>query len=456
MLGLPLALPNGSIVHNLLTGLTTGDPHTQYLPLTGVRLMTGTLTARLVRPISDYSHNLGTSTVRWNQLHVGRVRSVAQNGVTAGVGYTATFSTLGSGYFVFSGDAVNASPMDAVAGDTGTGGPATAFMGLFSYDDLNGQVQSYGIGDSSFQSGNVGLAVTNLNFVLATHQALGQGSLASGSCFAGAIDDASILTFGTTVAATGATAIGSVNYSGLSGLKTLTLLAENQGAVAMGFVTATTVGTIISSLRATGGGAFAQAYIERGVAIASNFASSLSGYLAATNNTAGITSSGFSSHVNAAITSTGSAVAGPGSAAFCNASVTGAASATASGAGSAVFGQTDATAMTAAFPNSWQFGPGAVPEADVLAVGVAGTGIALKGTSGAFAVPLLGQIYTSGGFVRIYSNGVAVQQNVGQAYTTATFTTDRAISNSATITTVELGDVLASLIADLKTANILN
>jgi hypothetical protein len=42
-----------------------------------------------------------------------------------------------------------------------------------------------------------------------------------------------------------------------------------------------------------------------------------------------------------------------------------------------------------------------------------------------------------------------------QAYTTATFTPDRAVSNTATITTQELGDVLSTLIDDLKTRNIL-
>lgn len=417
--------------------------------------LTGTLDAQSILPAAPYAYSLGDVASRWQYLHFARSRSVAENGVTEGVEYTATFEALASGYYIMSGDA-GGSGMIAQVGDPGTGGPATAFMGLFSFSNpfLSSTILSEALGDSSFQSGNVGASVCTGATV--HHQANGQGCFVAGSCVA--LVNASpgtAIDFGCTTAAQGGFCAGSANFASFTGVKTLLMQSENSGAVVLGFVTSIANGAHTSSLRSIGAGSYAQAYVARGVGLASGQGASLSGSISATNNTAGITSNGIASFAHAAITSTGSATAS-NNGAVVFASVTGAANVLASGAGSGAFGQSAAVAITAAFTNSWQFGPGAVPQADCLAVGAAGVGITLKGTAGAFAAPLLGQIYNAGGFTYIYSNGKAVQQNVGQAYTTATFTVDRDISNSATIGTVELGNVLSSLIADLKTAGILN
>jgi hypothetical protein len=56
----------GGIVHNTLSGLTAGDPHTQYMPLTGARVM---------------SNNLGTGSVWINSSGNSQVSSSNNRGI---------------------------------------------------------------------------------------------------------------------------------------------------------------------------------------------------------------------------------------------------------------------------------------------------------------------------------------------------------------------------------------
>jgi hypothetical protein len=151
-----------------------------------------------------------------------------------------------------------------------------------------------------------------------------------------------------------------------------------------------------------------------------------------------------------------------GNGAFAQGTCAGGNAITASGSGSFAQGWSSGGPITAGpAASTVQFGVGVNNEALSLKIGATGAGIHIKGGAGAFAGPANGQIYVGGVgnvFTTIHSNGKAVQLNCGNAtgYTLGTFTPDFAMSNTAGITATEVGDILATLITDLRAANIIN
>jgi hypothetical protein len=207
-----------------------------------------------------------------------------------------------------------------------------------------------------------------------------------------------------------------------------------------------------------GTGSLAHLYVQRGVNTVSGNGCFVNGVCIPTNNTAGFNATADGVLINGIITGTGSMTGSqPGTTVLGR--TTGAGSLIASGAGALVVASVGATTAEATAANSAQFGPGSNTQASSLQVGISGSGIAIKGTTGAFTSTANGQIYVGGSgnvFTTIHSNGKAVQIHLGQTYTTNTFTTRRNLPSSGSVTLAEVADTLATLIADLRTANHVN
>ena len=182
-----------------------------------------------------------------------------------------------------------------------------------------------------------------------------------------------------------------------------TIYANSGGAFVQGMTRGAN-----SSLSATGVGSFAQGYAKGGEYIlASNIGSSAIG--AVNNNGFNLISSG---------------------------------------QGAFACGSATTAHIEAAATNSFQFGPGYLNEAVAFQVGVAGTGIALKGTSGVFAAQNDGQIWNTSGDVIIRSNAHDVSIDLNQNYTITLDTVDGEVTtfDANTPTTQNIANVLATFI----------
>lgn len=270
-----------------------------------------------------------------------------------------------------------------------------------------------------YASSIIGSAIANGAGAAATMSATLPGASVFGSASANAGRTATISS-----AATGALvagyALGSAGNARMS--------AEGSGSVIIGFANSSTMETL-----------------------SGNFGGTIFGYatLGATMQTSGWGSSVMGAAFGAQMKATANG-ARVGGLAFYEDIV-------ASAAGSFAFGDSTNGQITATAANAVQFGPGDNAEPDTFKIGSAG--LRIKGTAGAPGTPVNGDIYMGGtgdAFVTVRSNGKAVQLNVGQSYTTNTYTTDRNLTSSASVALSEVADVLATLISDLKAAGHLN
>jgi hypothetical protein len=123
--------------------------------------------------------------------------------------------------------------------------------------------------------------------------------------------------------------------------------------------------------------------------------------------------------------------------------------------GSIAWGNSTSTDIIASGSNCQQFGPGTNAQDNALQQGIAGTGIAIKGTSGAFDTPANGQIYNNAGVVTVHTNGNAILLDKQAALT--------AVDNQATDATIATNDTITNNIrtrlndleSRLQTLNIL-
>jgi hypothetical protein len=83
----------GNVVHNTLAGLTAGDPHTQYMPLTGARIMSNNLGTGSVWVNSSGNSQVSSSNNRG--LKFEYVSSTVEN-IHVGSGSKITFDKDGS------------------------------------------------------------------------------------------------------------------------------------------------------------------------------------------------------------------------------------------------------------------------------------------------------------------------------------------------------------------------
>jgi len=83
----------GNVVHNTLAGLTAGDPHTQYMPLTGLRVMSNNLGTGSVWVNSSGNSQVSSSNNRG--LKFEYVSSTVEN-IHVGSGSKITFDKDGS------------------------------------------------------------------------------------------------------------------------------------------------------------------------------------------------------------------------------------------------------------------------------------------------------------------------------------------------------------------------
>jgi hypothetical protein len=136
--------------------------------------------------------------------------------------------------------------------------------------------------------------------------------------------------------------------------------------------------------------------------------------------------------------------------------LTGTADMTVAGSGSLAVGVVDGSvALSLSGDNAMQLGPGTNAEDGALQCGIAGTGIAIKGTDGVFAAANNGQIYNNAGIVEIQSGGTQIKLVQSSAYTTTGVagTPLRTIADGDS--TDMIVDVLATLINDLKLTGLL-
>lgn len=129
---------------------------------------------------------------------------------------------------------------------------------------------------------------------------------------------------------------------------------------------------------------------------------------------------------------------------------------TASGLGSFAHAyiSTNGIVCTASATNSVQWGPGTNAEADTVSVG---SGIRLKGTSGAPGTPRNGDIYVNGsGQVIVRAAGRDVLLGQSTTWGAPTGTATRTTFATGSVTLVQLAERVKALIDDLTASNIIN
>jgi len=179
----------------------------------------------------------------------------------------------------------------------------------------------------------------------------------------------------------------------------------------------------------------------------------LSGHAQAGQIEIGGNGAGGGGHIDAAAAADRVLINGDGS--FGWVDNTGSANCDCTGDGSQIWGQnTGAVNLICSANNATQWGPGTNRNIDTGQWGVEGTGIAVKGTAGAFANVADGQIRNNAGVVELRSNGVDIKLAQSAAYTPSNVTTDRTYDANAT-NIAELADIVGTLIADLQATGLI-
>jgi len=385
--------PNTLLVFNDLSELTETEANLLYLRLDGGNVPTATLDLHSIRPETTGTYDSGEEANQWRQGWFEQLRVFEGSGTLNASAPADADKSAVIGYA--QADGTGAATITAVASDT-IDGLATV------------------IGSALVEAGSSGNAS-----LLAT----GVGSLVIGS--------ANVLTTGSgdaTISAgsRGAVAIGNVNniISSGSGL----ISATAPGGLATGYIQLVFSSYDHEITAATG--AFA------GGSIITNAGSTQASRIAAAGGALAHANVANNAVVNASVS---------GSTAIGNASGY---DILAAGLGSLAIGSATAANIEATATNSFQFAPGVNPQAISLQVGVAGTGIALKGSSGAFSAQNDGQIWNTSGDVFIRSNSHDVAVDVNQTYTvTGGYTPDRAFDPTST-TLTEVAHILATFIDD--------
>lgn len=418
-----------SLAHVATTGLGADD-HTQYILVDGTRAFTGTQTTQGLLPSADITYDIGSLTARYVSLFGTRLRVIGGDAPTttnyvAPIHQIMTISNagtlnvdmraggqqaIGAGYVKVAasstGNFTSRSGATVIAGIDAAGG-GTATVQCLGSSIVAGKASTtaaatalLGTSLTGVQGalclGNVSTGYAGIN---ASIQALYSGSFASGNASTSASATADIA-----ARAAGSFAQGAVSNGGL-------IDASSSGSFAQGYaqdgavINAFSVGSFAQGasydeIKADAYGAFAQGYCLPGYRILAQ---------------------------------------GGG------------------GGGAMAVGYTSTGSIETFADNAQQFGPGVNSEDDTFQVGSAG--LRLKGTTGPPGVKQNGDHWMGGtgdAFVIIHSNSQDVQLNVGQAYTVNTYTTDRDLTSSGSVTLAEVADVLATLINDLKTAGHLN
>lgn len=427
---------------------TVADPFTVYVKKAS-DTMTGTLNTRALIPTLTRTYDLGTNALLYNDVRAKRLllRDLSATGTRV----------------------VNVGPADQhIIAAFGTGGtehfeldstPNFGFSTASTYADSAGSTSRINnTGGYVF-----GRAITYASFT-GTTATLGTNSNADcfvqGQVYCGG-NVATANTFELSANGNSAFAAGLVGADALEGV-TAYMRSSGNGSFTAGTIGPSLSGTV-AGMEAAGPGAMAHGFVSRGVMTAPGDGAFVNGYCAASNNTAGFLASGRGCFISGSVEGSGSISAiDKGAVALGATTAASSGSITASGLGAvAVAYLIGAISCVASAANSVQFGPGTNTQADSLKVGVSGSGIAIKGTTGPFTSTSNGQVYVGGTgnvFTTIRSNGKAVQLNCGNAtgFTLGTFTSDFALTDTTTVTLKETADVLATLITELRTANLIN
>ena len=402
-----------------------------------------------ILPITDDTYNIGSNAAR-HQTVFGKFGNFIDATGTPTI-------TLGSaGYFT------------AARLDDSDGGTVQLKVGsATNFGVALGEVIGGGVGNTAFienqQIGSLVVGAVDLNSSVThgscTIESDGDGCLAVGNISTGfaSLAGQSAKVQAGNAAVDGCLAVGSIN-PGFGGSSIIQ--ARGLGSVVLGAINSLSFG---GTLQAEAPGSMARGYIANQggkIECQSTAQGSLAGGVLSGTGAGGISSVGrgcfaLGNVTNTATGITAGAIGKHGAFAGGN-TTSGAISAT--GGGSFCWGNTTtATVISASADNSVQFGPGTNAEADSLQVGVAGTGIAIKGTTGAFGTPANGQVWNTGATgVKVRSNGVDIVLLQSAAYTlTATQGPSRTLNNPGAASIANNNAVLSALITDLKATGLI-
>jgi len=325
-----------------------------------------TLHSQSLNAVEDIGTGGGPTTIiDTNKSNlVGKVRNSSVSGASLASLRSTGLGSFANG-FAAQNDANAATTSQSIVSSTGNGSFAAGNSNASAGGNALLQADGFGSTTFGYSAGFNGQATILSN---------GLGAFASGFSLAfspnptiisaianGAFAQGSIITFGGSVAAT--------------------ITAAQQGSFAQG--QAGTDGII----RAGGQGSFSQGTATSGNITANGLGSFAQGIVAAGT----IIASGNGSLAHGSATGTGSIIAGGSGA----------------DAGALAVGSAAGSVIAALAPNAFQFGPGVNTASDSLQVG--NSGVRFKGTVGAPPVLQNGDIWVSGGFVFVRSNGTSIQ-----------------------------------------------
>jgi hypothetical protein len=365
---------------------------------------------------TDGTDNIGSSTVR-HDLVFGRIPNFLDPG--AGTNITPT---LGASYGMIG------------LADNSNGGTVTVDIGGADGGTWIGGLKAGGVGstarvDNNFASAVFGSVKLGTGVVHGVHELKvnAHGSIAGGM-------------------------IDSSVFGSLAGQACD--ITAGSGSIAFGTITPINGG--VRSIKATGAGAFAMGRIFTfGTSASIEATGSASFAMGDCQSSGAIKATSLGTFAFGSCTGTGSITAIAAGSFAGGASFTG--GITASGQGSFAWANVNVTPCTASGTNAVQFGPGTNAQIDSLQVGIAGTGIAIKGTNGAFTTPANGQIYTVSGDVRIRSNAHDVSVDLNQNYTITVGSTLRTFdSTSGNYTLQNLADAFATFLEDHRVKGQIN
>jgi hypothetical protein len=402
------------------TGTTSnsGDVSIKTGTATGTR--GGIITDALnVRPATTNAVSLGTSSLRYNELHAQRLRVVnsASTGTIAG-----TQGTNANYVINIAGTQPATANIDSIAFYTSlnsnSGGTETANVTGSEAIFIGGMANQGATGASSAlvditNLGSIGIGISYVGFgASATSSSVFRSSQVGSVCI-GASYPNNFFTVGNTE-----------------------MISSGPGSLVQGAAITTASGAA-ATIQATAGGAMARGYAIRGIIEATGLGACASGYMASSSNTARIRASGAGASVFAANVGTGN-IDATGNGAGISGYVSNANSLIASGESSGVWaspttGNAEATALM-----SFQFCEGVNADARTLQVGVAGTGVKLWST-GQIDIPgILNHDGTTLGFYSV--TPVTRPTAYTQTYSTATRTHSNLTSATLTDSTTGTAD----------------
>jgi hypothetical protein len=352
------------------TGTTSnsGDVSIKTGTATGTR--GGIITDALnVRPATTNAVSLGTSSLRYNELHAQRLRVVnsASTGTIAG-----TQGTNANYVINILGTQAATANVDSMAFYTSlnsnSGGTETANVTGSEAIFIGGLANQGNTGASSAlvditALGAIGIGISYVGFgALATSSSIFRSSGVGSVCI-GASYPNNFFTVGNTE-----------------------LISSGQGSLVQGGAITSASGAA-ATIQATANGAMARGFTSRGIIEAIGLGAFASAYVASSSNTTRARAQGSGSNVMGAIVGTGNMDA-TGNGSSISGYVSGANSITASGEGTGCWGSAINAAITASGTMSFQFCEGTNSTDRSLQIGVAGTGIKAYAT-GQIDVPTL-------------------------------------------------------------------